>query len=132
MVIGSRTAVTRALLSSGVKSEIWMLPVTSGPRTTRAVAYGIDYEKGAAYASEKSRLRASWRHSNPTTSSMHTLLEVRGRSHYVSNFLQVYSRYQGWWGEGDPTFRIDDKAITHSLIAVFSPFASDSFAPSRK
>ncbi len=38
---------------------------------SRAVAYGIDYEKGAAYASEKSRLHASWRRSNPTTRSMH-------------------------------------------------------------
>jgi hypothetical protein len=45
---------------------------------------------------------------------MHTLLEARGRGHYVGNFLQVNSRYWGWWGEGDTIFHVDSKAMTHS------------------
>jgi len=78
------------------------------------VAYGIDYEKDERLAAEKSRLHCTWRRSNPTVDGMHTLLDVRGHGHYIGNFLQVYSRYKGWWGEGDTIFYIDGKAITHT------------------
>jgi hypothetical protein len=45
---------------------------------------------------------------------MHTFLEVTGRGQYIGNFLQVNTRYQGWWGEGDTIFTVDGKAITHT------------------
>jgi hypothetical protein len=45
---------------------------------------------------------------------MHTILEVHGRGHYVGNFLQVFSRFDGWWGEGDTIFHVDGKAMTHT------------------
>jgi len=32
----------------------------------------------------------------------------------VGNFLQVHSRYPGWWGEGDTIFHIDGKTTTHT------------------
>jgi hypothetical protein len=81
---------------------------------SRGVAYGIDYEKGESLATEKSRLHCVWTRSNPTKDSMHTYLEARGRGHYVGSFLQVNSRYWGWWGEGDTIFHVDGKAMTHS------------------
>ena len=79
----------------------------------QSVAYAIDWEKDAAYTAEPSRLHACWRRSNPTH-GMHTILETRGRGHYVGNFLQVYTRYKGWWGEGDTIFHVDGKPITHT------------------
>lgn len=81
---------------------------------SQSVAYGIDYEQGQEFAREKSRLHGAWRRSNPTKESMHTILEVRGRGQYVGNFLQVYSRFEGWWGEGDTLFHPDGKATTHT------------------
>ena len=81
---------------------------------SQSVAYGIDYEQGQEFAREKSRLHCAWRRSNPTQDSLHTILEVRGRGHYVGNFLQVYSRYSGWWGEGDTIFHLDGKTVTHT------------------
>jgi hypothetical protein len=80
----------------------------------RSVAYGIDAESDAIYATETSRLHAAWSRSNPTRDGMHRLLEVTGRGHYVGNFLQVDTKYQGWWGEGDTIFTIDGKALTHT------------------
>ena len=65
---------------------------------SQSVAYGIDCEHGQEFAGEKSRLHCAWRRSNPTKDGMHTILEVRGRGHYVGNFLQVFSRFRGWWG----------------------------------
>jgi hypothetical protein len=81
---------------------------------SQRVAYGFDYEKSQEFRLETSRLHCSWRRSNPTQQSMHTILETRGRGHYVGNYLQVYSRYAGWWGEGDTIFHVDGKTITHA------------------
>ena len=81
---------------------------------SRSVAYGIDYEKNAAYAKEKSRFHCTWKRSNPTVDALHTILDVHGSGHYIGNFLQVFTRYKGWWGEGDTIFYLDGKEMTHT------------------
>ena len=80
----------------------------------QSVAYGIDYEQGPAFAGEQSRLHCAWRRSNPVKDGLHTILEARGRGHYVGNVLQVFSRFNGWWGEGDTIFHLDGKPMTHT------------------
>ena len=80
----------------------------------QSMAWGIDYERSQQFAREKSRLCCAWRRSNPTKDGLHTILDIRGRGHYVGNFLQVYTRFSGWWGEGDTVFHVDGKQITHS------------------
>ena len=80
----------------------------------QSVAWGIDYEQNPQFAEEKSRLCCAWRRSNPVRDGLHTILDVRGRGHYVGNFLQVETRFSGWWGEGDTIFHRDGKKITHS------------------
>lgn len=82
-------------------------------RYSRTVAYGIDYEKNAEYATEKSRFHSTWKRSNPTD-GLHTILDVHGSGHYIGNFLQVFTRYAGWWGEGDTIFYLDGKEMTHT------------------
>jgi hypothetical protein len=81
---------------------------------SKNVAYGIDYEQGASFAQEKSRLHCAWRRSNPVKDGLHTIMEVRGRGHYVGNFLQVHTQFSGWWGEGDTIFHLDGKPMTHT------------------
>ncbi|MGO8674337.1 MAG: glycoside hydrolase family 172 protein [Limisphaerales bacterium] len=81
---------------------------------SRSVAYGIDYEQGPAFAQEKSRLHCAWHRSNPVKSGLHTLLDARGRGHYVGNFLQVHTEFSGWWGEGDTLFHLDGTEMTHT------------------
>jgi len=80
----------------------------------RSVAYGVDEDSDPSYATEKSRLHTTWNRSNPTVEGMHTLLDVTGRGQYVGNFLQVATKYAGWWGEGDTIFHVDGKAMTHT------------------
>jgi hypothetical protein len=81
---------------------------------TQSVAYGIDHEKSERYAGEKSRLHCAWHRSNPVKDGVHTLLDVKGRGHYVGNILQVHTRFTGWWGEGDTIFHRDGQTITHA------------------
>ena len=92
----------------------WVLANDGDEEYVRPVAYGIDYETDAAFASEPSRLHAAWNRSNPTREGMHQLLEISGQGQYVGNFLQVDTKYQGWWGEGDTIFHVDGKPLTHT------------------
>jgi hypothetical protein len=80
----------------------------------RSMAWGIDYEQGRQFAGEKSRLCCAWRRSNPTRDGLHPILDVRGHGHYVGNFLQVRTKFGGWWGEGDTIFHRDGRKITHT------------------
>ena len=79
------------------------------------VAYGIDSEESPAYATEKSRLHAEWRRSNPVTNGLHTIMEAQGRGQYVGSILQVASKNHGvWFGEGDTLFHLDGKSFGHT------------------
>ncbi len=91
----------------------WVLANDGDEEYIRSVAYGIDYESDPAFADEKSRLHAAWNRSNPTD-GMHNLLEIKGTGQYIGNFLQVDTRYQGWWGEGDTIFHVDGNSVTHT------------------
>lgn len=81
---------------------------------SQSVAYGVDYESDPAYAGEKSRLHVLWRRSNPVKDGLHTILEAGGRGHCVGTFLQVRSRFSGWFGEGDTIFHLDGSTMTHT------------------
>ena len=81
---------------------------------SRSVAYGIDYEKDSSYATEQSRLHATWSRSNPTRDAVHPILAVSGKGQYVGNFLQLNTTFEGCWGEGDTLFYVDGEIFTHS------------------
>ncbi len=80
----------------------------------RPVAYGVDYESDPAFATEASRLHASYNRSNPVRDGIHQLLDITGKGQYIGNFLQVDTKWEGWWGEGDTDFRVDGKPLTHT------------------
>lgn len=80
---------------------------------SRGVAFGISFEKDPTFATETSRLHATWSRSNPTH-GIHNILHIDGAGQYVGNFLQMHTNYAGWWGEGDTIFTVDGHAITHS------------------
>jgi hypothetical protein len=81
---------------------------------SQSVAYGIDYEMDPAYAEEKSRLHVQWRRSNPVKDGLHAILSAGGRGHCVGNFLQVHSKFPGWFGEGDTIFHLDGSTMAHT------------------
>ena len=73
------------------QSKVVLELFLASPSSDRKVAYGVDYERSTAYATEKSRLHCEWRRSNPVVSGLHTILDARGRGHYVGSILQVES-----------------------------------------
>ena len=57
---------------------------------SQKVAYGVDFEAGAAYASETSRLHCEWRRSNPVTNGLHTIMETSVRGNMSDVFCKWF------------------------------------------
>ena len=115
------------------KSARFVLANDGDKDYSQSMAYGIDSESGQQYAGEKSRFHCAWRRSNPVQggapalqlqanqtggktdiNTRHTILEVKGHGHYVGNFLHVYTRSAGWWGEGVTIFHVDGRTMIHT------------------
>lgn len=79
----------------------------------RSVAYGVDYIKDPSYGNNEMRLHCYYKRTNPTNGK-HELLNIKGDGHYIGNFLQVYTKYKRWWGEGDTDFKVDGAPLKHT------------------
>jgi hypothetical protein len=80
---------------------------------SRDIAFGIVLDRDPQFATETSRLHATWTRSNPSH-GLHAILQIDGKGHYVGNILQVRTNYAGWWGEGDTIMTVDGHKFTHS------------------
>ena len=71
--------------------------------------YQITYELGEDH-SEDGYLHAQWRRSNPLAWQVpHTILDgIEGPGHYVGTYLAWGVNSNGWWGEGEIKFFLDD------------------------
>ncbi len=95
----------------------WPMPYRTGfrmeienlsPTTDITVYYQIDCEEKAV-PDDALYFHAQFRRTNPTLSSVHTLLDgVTGRGQYVGTYLCWGVHNNGWWGEGEIKFYLDD------------------------
>jgi hypothetical protein len=71
--------------------------------------YQIDYALGPV-PDEAAYFHAQWRHSMTTREHPeHVLLDgVSGRGHYVGTFIAWTQLSNGWWGEGEAKFYLDE------------------------
>lgn len=69
--------------------------------------YQIDYTLTEVPA-DAAYLHAQFRRSNPTTGSLHTIVDgIRGKGHYVGVYMAWGVNNNGWWGEGEIKFFMD-------------------------
>lgn len=98
-------------------NSYWPMPFARSARlelenlTTEPVRlyYQVDFERGAD-AFNGAYLHAHWRRNNPLPKGQtHCLLDINGgRGHYVGTYLAWGVKDNGWWGEGEVKFWIDD------------------------
>jgi hypothetical protein len=101
----------------GGLNSYWPMPFRSGARITvqnlghkpQGLFYQVSYEVGDD-TSEDAYFHAQWRRSNPLAEKTpHVILEgVEGHGHYVGTSLIWQSNSNGWWGEGEIKFYMDD------------------------
>jgi Protein of unknown function (DUF2961) len=98
-------------------NSYWPMPFRAGAVLTientsdadARVYYQIDYEVGDSNEDE-GYLHAQWRRSNPLEErATHPIVTgVEGRGHYVGTYLAWGVNSNGWWGEGEVKFYLDD------------------------
>jgi len=106
----------------------WEMPFRSGARITvenltetesdplyYQVTYTLtDVPDDAAY------FHAQWRRSNPLPyQQVHTLLDgVAGQGHYVGTYIAWGVHSNGWWGEGEIKFFLDDDSTFPTICGT--------------
>lgn len=78
------------------------------PQESMVLYYQIDYilteiPENAGY------FHAQFRRTNPDLTGIHTLVDgIKGKGQYVGTYLAWQVNNNGWWGEGEMKFYIDD------------------------
>lgn len=98
-------------------NSYWPMPFKKGARLTientsdtdARVYYQITYELGGDYQ-DGGYFHAQWRRSAPLEEATpHVLVEgVQGQGHYVGTYLAWGVNSNGWWGEGEIKFYLDE------------------------
>lgn len=69
--------------------------------------YQVDYTL-TEVGDEEGYFHAQYRRSNPTETSLHTIVEgIKGKGHFVGTYMAVGVNNNGWWGEGEIKFFMD-------------------------
>jgi hypothetical protein len=83
------------------------------------VYYQIDYTLSDILP-DLAYFHAQWRRSNPLPyQQVHTLLDgIRGSGHYVGTYLAWGVNNNGWWGEGEIKFYLDNDATYPTICGT--------------
>jgi hypothetical protein len=103
---------------SGGFNCYWPMPFRRGCRITlenqtgaalKELYYSVDYELGPI-PDDAAYFHAQWRRTQTSRElPEHVILDgVAGRGHYVGTFLAWTQLSDGWWGEGEVKFFLDD------------------------
>jgi hypothetical protein len=112
------TSLAVAVNPAGGFNCYWEMPFRKGARITienltdeeaRGFYYQITYTL-TDVPEDVGYLHAQWRRSNPLPyKQVHTLLDgVQGQGHYVGTYIAWGVNNNGWWGEGEIKFYMDD------------------------
>jgi len=98
-------------------NSYWPMPFQTSARLTlenlsdaeARVYFQVTYEVGGKYVDD-GYLHAQWRRSNPLDKmKTHTLLEgIEGHGQYVGSYIAWGVNSNGWWGEGEMKFYLDE------------------------
>ena len=117
-----------AVNPAGGFNSYWEMPFRHSARITvenlspepvRGFYYQIDYTL-TQVPDDRAYLHAQWRRSNPLPyQQVHTLLDgVRGQGQYVGTYLAWGVNSNGWWGEGEIKFYLDDDGEWPSICGT--------------
>ena len=76
-------------------------------REAMRLYYQVDYTL-TDIGEDEAYFHAQFRRSNPTTGSLHTLVDnIKGKGQYVGCYMAWNVNNNGWWGEGEIKFFMD-------------------------
>ena len=104
----SRTCFWRMPFRKGAK-----VTLTNEPRAfgNAEVYFYVDWEKLPELPEDTLYFHARYRQEFPAKPGDYTILETKGRGHYVGTVHSVQQIQHGWFGEGDDRFYIDGETL---------------------
>lgn len=118
-----------AVGTHGGLNSFWRMPFARSARLTvtnegrqpcHAFYYYVDYETYDKPLENTAHFHAHYRQAMPCVKGQpYTILDARGRGHYVGCNLSIEQGEESWWGEGDDRFYIDGET-TPSLVGTGS------------
>jgi hypothetical protein len=93
----------------------WKMPFRKKARITMEnlnkdpmrLYYQVDYTL-TDVGNDEAYLHAQFRRSNPTTGSLHTMVDgIKGKGQYVGTYMAWNVNNNAWWGEGEVKFYMD-------------------------
>ncbi len=114
----SYTSQPAAISSFGrAKTCYWRMPFAKHARVTvtnestehrcDSFYYYLDWHSLASFPEDAAYFHAVYHQQFPAQPGNYTVLETRGRGHYVGTVYSVHQVELGWFGEGDDFFFID-------------------------
>ena len=117
-------------------NSYWPMPFRDGAlltleNTTDAqirVYYQVTYETGGDH-SQDAYFHAQWRRSNPLPEATeHVLLDgVEGQGQYVGTYIAWGVNSNGWWGEGEIKFYLDEDDPVDGFATIVGTGTEDYF-----
>jgi hypothetical protein len=89
------------------------------PDAVKDFFYQVDYTL-TEVPDDHAYFHAQWRRSNPLPyKEVHTLVDgIQGQGHYIGTYIAWGSNNNGWWGEGEIKFYIDDDSNWPTLCGT--------------
>lgn len=107
-------------------NSYWKMPFRKGCKITMqnidsepmVLYYQIDYTL-TKVDNDEAYFHAQYRRSTPGNNSVHTILDgVSGQGHYVGTYMAIGVRNNGWWGEGEIKFFMDDDKDYATIVGT--------------
>lgn len=118
----SYTSMPVSVTSNGrARTCYWRMPFRKKARITitnesdtvvcDSFYYYLDWQKKDSLPEDAAYFHAQYRQSTPAEPGDYTLLETTGQGQYVGTVYSVHQMENGWFGEGDDRFYIDEETF---------------------
>jgi hypothetical protein len=77
----------------------------------RRLFYHINYKRVKSLPADALYFHAQYRQAKPVSGGNYTILEARGRGHFVGLFYYNRTNAPGWWGDGGEQVTVDGRAV---------------------
>lgn len=120
------------------RNSYWPMPfrksvkitvTNEGNRRVSNLYYHVDWQKHDSLPADAAYFHAYYKQDTPPPQGkLYTLLNIRGRGHYVGSVLNIIQTQMGWFGEGDDMFYVDGEKVPRIEGTGTEDYFNDAWA----
>jgi hypothetical protein len=120
------------------RNSYWPMPfrksvkitvTNEGDRRVSNLYYHVDWQKHDSLPEDAAYFHAYYKQDTPPPQGkLYTLLNIRGKGHYVGSVLNIIQTQMGWFGEGDDMFYVDGEKVPRIEGTGTEDYFNDAWA----